>query len=550
MSRCFPFPPPGYERKTKADDTDLIKKEKHREKKHRKEKKDKEKKEGKEKREKDRSAEKHREKKDKKEKHRDKKKDKEKDRDKDRHKSDLLHSVEKKVVGSADSHAHKSSEKSRDRENDKNATVVEKRIGWPSAVHNGMPVSKNNHQVSETKNFKFAPDLGRKNMDEEKRTVNQLLEKNVGAERKKDGGVVKSAAKSGGPPQDSKERAKEKPALDGSMDGRGVIGIAKSSGSVLVPNPGVAQNRVGGFLRPVEKKIEQKMDGKEKLREKGNDDRKGEKRKEKEREKPALKDKDREKEKKKEEIMKATTEEKHIQVTRMKDGNENHMLKPSTKDGNKEVSGLQIVGSHNTTMDSNHHAATVNNNLRKRKDSGLNGSYDELVTRPNKLARTVSPHPLSENGRSLEPCQNSAAFAPLTQRPTMNVKVERNLSHDDTERPPMNFKVDGKECKINGTVEPCIDSSQGTTGKAERKSNARAKSPHPDTRYLSQVLSVPRMAEWSDFDDQEWLFNSNSSSTRKPEVKSSGIDETPQVWASALWLDPVDVYALPYVIPH
>lgn len=26
MSRCFPFPPPGYERKTKAVDTDLLKK--------------------------------------------------------------------------------------------------------------------------------------------------------------------------------------------------------------------------------------------------------------------------------------------------------------------------------------------------------------------------------------------------------------------------------------------------------------------------------------------------------------------------------------------
>lgn len=26
MSRCFPFPPPGYERKTKEDDTDLLKK--------------------------------------------------------------------------------------------------------------------------------------------------------------------------------------------------------------------------------------------------------------------------------------------------------------------------------------------------------------------------------------------------------------------------------------------------------------------------------------------------------------------------------------------
>lgn len=170
----------------------------------------------------------------------------------------------------------------------------------------------------------------------------------------------------------------------------------------------------------------------------------------------------------------------------------------------------------------------------------------EFVTRPNKLARTsASPHPLAENGRSLEPCQNSAAFAlPVTQQqPPMDIKVERS---DDKQRPPMKIKVDGK---INGTV--VVPSTQSSREKTARKSDAPAKQPHPDTKYLGQVISVPKVDEWSDFDDQEWLFDS---STRKPEVKLSDIDETidetPQVWARALWLEPVDVYALPYVIPH
>ncbi|KMT14832.1 hypothetical protein BVRB_3g065560 [Beta vulgaris subsp. vulgaris] len=573
MSRCFPFPPPGYERKTKEDDTDLLKKEKQKEKKHKKEKKDKEKKEGKEKREKDRNDEKQRDKKDRKEKQKDKKKDKEKDRDKDKHKSDLLLSDEKKVVGSTDSHVHKSSDKSKHRENDRNATSAEKRIGGLSAVPNGMVVHKNNHQVPNSKSFKCTPELGRKSMDEERRTVNQLSDKNVGAERNKDGGVVKLAAKSGGPLLDSKERdkdggvvklaaksggplldskerTKEKPALDGRMDGRGVIGDARPSKSPLDPKSvGVVQNRVGGILRPVEKKIEQKVEGKEKVREKEGDDKKGDRRKEKDREKSVLKD--REKEKKKEEVAKTTYEEKHLQMTRMKDGSENHLLKPSAKNGTmKDVSGVQSVGFHNITKDSNHHTPTVNN--RKRKDIGLNGTYDELVTGPNKMARTTtSPHQLTENGRILEPCQNSAAFAPATQRPPVNIKGERNLPHDDTQRPPMKIKMDGKECKINGTiVDPCTQSSRETTAKAERKSDAPAKPPHPDTKYLGQVLVVPKLDEWSDLVDQEWLFNSNSSSTRRPDVKLSGIDETPQVWERALWLEPVDIHALPYVIPH
>ncbi|KAL0459939.1 UNVERIFIED_CONTAM: hypothetical protein Slati_0621100 [Sesamum latifolium] len=91
MSRCFPFPPPGYERKIGSDDVNLIVKEKHKEKKH-KDKKDKDKKERSERKEKERSEGKHKEDKDRKEKkHRDKK-----DKKKDKQKS----SEEKKSVGS------------------------------------------------------------------------------------------------------------------------------------------------------------------------------------------------------------------------------------------------------------------------------------------------------------------------------------------------------------------------------------------------------------------------------------------------------------------
>uniref|UniRef100_A0ACD6A8J7 Uncharacterized protein n=1 Tax=Avena sativa TaxID=4498 RepID=A0ACD6A8J7_AVESA len=88
MSRCFPFPPPGYH-KTQRPDGQLashllvVDKEKHKEKKHKKDKKDKDKKEGKEKKDKEKSKDKHRDKKDRKEKHKDKKKDKSKDKSKE-----------------------------------------------------------------------------------------------------------------------------------------------------------------------------------------------------------------------------------------------------------------------------------------------------------------------------------------------------------------------------------------------------------------------------------------------------------------------------------
>ncbi|CAA7050916.1 unnamed protein product [Microthlaspi erraticum] len=74
MSRCFPFPPPGYEKKTRTVETDSLIKEKQKEKKH---KNDRVKTEGKEKRDKETSRDKHKERKEKKDR-------KDKDRDKEK----------------------------------------------------------------------------------------------------------------------------------------------------------------------------------------------------------------------------------------------------------------------------------------------------------------------------------------------------------------------------------------------------------------------------------------------------------------------------------
>ncbi|KAH0850344.1 hypothetical protein HID58_095610 [Brassica napus] len=79
MSRCFPFPPPGYEKKIRTDEADSLIKEK--QKKHKKEKKDKE-----------TSKDKHKERKEKKDKHKDRK-------DKDRNKEKSRTSEDRKAAG-------------------------------------------------------------------------------------------------------------------------------------------------------------------------------------------------------------------------------------------------------------------------------------------------------------------------------------------------------------------------------------------------------------------------------------------------------------------
>ncbi|XP_033146913.1 glutamic acid-rich protein [Brassica rapa] len=130
MSRCFPFPPPGYEKKISTDEADsLIKEKQKKEKKHKKEKKDKE-----------TSKDKHKERKEKKEKHKDRK-------DKYRNK-----------------------EKSRTSEDRKAAGVL------PN-TQDGEKLVRDNSQSNGNGESKFIQDLARRIRDEEEATESQSVGK-------------------------------------------------------------------------------------------------------------------------------------------------------------------------------------------------------------------------------------------------------------------------------------------------------------------------------------------------------------------------------------
>ncbi|XP_017230567.1 uncharacterized protein LOC108205218 [Daucus carota subsp. sativus] len=147
MSRCFPFPPPGYERKPRPDDENLLEKEKRKERKHKKEKKDKNKKdrkekkdkEGKQKKEKENSEDKHRERKDRKERHKHKK-DKKKEKEKKRASEDKIST------------------------------------GPPECSTVDNPGSGCT-QSDETSDIKFLVELGKRTRDDEKATENLMVKK-------------------------------------------------------------------------------------------------------------------------------------------------------------------------------------------------------------------------------------------------------------------------------------------------------------------------------------------------------------------------------------
>ncbi|KAF7807744.1 myb-like protein X [Senna tora] len=498
--------------------------EKNREKKHKKEKRDKGKWENKEKGEKEGRDGKHKEKKDKKQKHREKKKDKDRDRDKDN--NDISTPDEKVFPAQAEGHNSGKHNKKEIKQKDKKGLLFVESFTKQYTENNGERARGSNHLAEENKDSKFLLELGRRIKDEDGGAGNQLVQSFTIADHRKDEGALRLVAKGSSIWPDGKEKLVDKSIDANKIDGQGIRANAQPIANAYVHNHAENfQPRVVGMPRSMEKSldrtVETTVDGKEKVKEK-KDDKQGDKRKDKEKEKKGHgKNKDRDKEKKKEEKVKQQTEHKNT---------EQNKLEESYKGG-----AVGINSSAHVPRNSHENAAN-GDYFKKRKDIESNGVLHANDNWPSKLPRSSS-HPYTENGRILEPCQISIPYA------------------SDKMGAASKLKVDNKEGKKNGIIEvqpSTILSKKNTTVilPADPVAEASSKPPHPDSKYLSQVYSVPKMEEWLDVDNQEWLFGSSCSQERKPRVESSEARESQQVWAEALHIDSADVYALPYVIPY
>ncbi|CAL5427136.1 unnamed protein product [Camellia sinensis] len=183
--------------------------------------------------------------------------------------------------------------------------------------------------------------------------------------------------------------------------------------------------------------------------------------------------------------------------------------------------------------------------------------------------KVSSCHLILQNGRKLEPKPSAIESAFERQAAASNHKVEVKVSsrpqilqngrklesHPSAIEPASerqsadNSGKTDKEARVNGLKEAqqlnaCSSKPLSSTPvRAKEKVEASVRLPHPDYKYLSQILSVPEVAELSDFDDQDWLFSSDT------KASSFEVDGTPQVWAEAFRIESADVTALPYVIP-
>ncbi|KAJ4832142.1 hypothetical protein Tsubulata_048234 [Turnera subulata] len=509
MSRCFPFPPPGYEKKSRVEDTDLLSKEKHKEKKHKKDKKEKEKREGKEKKDKDRSKDKHRDKKDRKDKH-------------------------------------------KDRDKEKNRTSDEKRVEGQPGVSVGEKFGSNTSQNSDSKDSKYVQELAKRIRDEGTASGSQMVQKIAVPDQRSgpQGMAVESSIASH---QEGKrkinERNEDPRKANGQrnhIDGRG---LEKTFGEYL---SSMDRERVEGISKPVEKKdVERQMEGKEKIKDKEADGKSG-KHKDKDREKSRKsKDKDRDKEKKKEEKAKEMTELSKEQP-KLKESSPNMKhSSPKLKESSPKLkeSSPKLKGSSKDSLDFRNARPSdplklsgINSadegNPGKRKELEMNGYLLDNGIRPSKFPRPLpSSHPVIENGRKLESSQTAVQFAPEKLGPCNN-------SRPDIKEHKLNGLMANQQLNVSSRMPLSTKVSVNQNGEASEKP------PHPDLKYLDVILSVPKMEECPDFIDNEWLFSNSHLQSKKPSVNSPGVDRTRQVWAEALHIESADISALPYVIPY
>ncbi|XP_010913091.2 uncharacterized protein [Elaeis guineensis] len=551
MSRCFPFPPPGYEKKPRSDYIDLLAKEKHKEKKCKKDKRDKEQREGQKRKDKDRSRDKHKEEKDEKEKHREKKRDKDRDR-KNRTEDDKK--TEERAKGHNEEKIGSGSWKAEEVKNPKIVKKFGTRIkdegaaerlleNFAGSVQKGtenfgalIALEKERCNRNEMATNLIAQEPRRNDalgqameMDADKKIERKTMAKNryemlaklIGKEQRKNDSMDRIVEKDAKKNVEAKEKVKDRYRMVENL-------LHKE------------QRRDDKLDQTVEKDADEKFEGKEKRDDAGKkieekekiasreaNVRKGDKHIHRGGEKRHKgKDKDRHKEKEKEEEKKR---DKGERIHKEHD-------KPKGSGEMDCIDNLIIMPV--APQKTNEKCAGTDGTIKKRKDFEINGFLHEIDGLPNKLPRpSLAYHLHVENGRTLESYHVATGYSSIKLETTKYINAERVLETN--------------ECKVNGiegpppstdNLRPLVALESSPNGKAS------VKPPHPDTKFLGQIYSVPKMEEWPEYDDQYWLFSSNPPGP-KPRATFEA-EETSHVWAKGLQIESADVFALPFVIPY
>ncbi|RLN04184.1 hypothetical protein C2845_PM13G23330 [Panicum miliaceum] len=171
----------------------------------------------------------------------------------------------------------------------------------------------------------------------------------------------------------------------------------------------------------------------------------------------------------------------------------------------------------------------TSDNVKKQKDFDANTSPDEHSMMMTKMPR-VSPT------KDEEICRHSQRITPYSSTELLDTNTHEigwRKSQDG-----YNSAITGSRCSEEGVASVSSSGYRSNRGYLEQ--------PHPDTKYLSQLYSIPPAQDFSDFIDQDWLFSQDCEERKTAAFEAA---ESDQVWSDAQLIDSADVIALPYVVP-
>ncbi|XP_047087287.1 myb-like protein X [Lolium rigidum] len=235
--------------------------------------------------------------------------------------------------------------------------------------------------------------------------------------------------------------------------------------------------------------------------------------------------------------VKDTDRDHNVKKRKAKDGNEGKVREKRSvghEQKRKELDGHGIRKNYIHEMDSAHLNGNnfISDDVKKREDLNTNDSLHEHGMRMTKMPRTSPANHLRVNGKTLKHSQGTAPCS-------------STLSAGST---PCGADMlqDIKECCNDGiTGSRYLEKHKSLVSSASYDSSeVYLTPPHPDTKYLSQLYSIPAADDCSEYIDQDWLFSGDL-----VHRKSTVAAEPLQVWAEAQPMDSADVVAMPYIVP-
>ncbi|KAK6163722.1 hypothetical protein DH2020_000586 [Rehmannia glutinosa] len=400
----------------------------------------------------------------------------------------------------------------KDKKKDKHKSSEEKKTLGPLENQNGEKLGPDNKSGGDgVQDYKILVEMGKRVRNDDGATNNHTVQKITLVEQRK--ANLPMEENSDGILDKAHNNIKENREQNRMVNGQ----------SLRVDSNGLENGWVANFSGEKQIKVEKKKEGKEK-----NELRKivceGDGLKNENRDKKKKEDKKRKKEEKKEKV-KERSKKKIKQIGSdgnfldFCDKNASDLLKDSW-DSQGKLPKLKEPPVSNGFL--HVPSQTANNSIADHKRANINNHV---------VSNGLISSNLVGNEKKTEQCQTRG-------KKDISSKIVREMDNKD-------FRInDSLECKKD------ISSRPSSVNAKEKKVGASMKPPHPDSEYLSQILSVPKV-ESPRFDDQEWLFGTKDSQAKKrPKLGFSQIEWTKQVWAEAIQVEYADVTALPYVIPY